>query len=489
MQDYKMLIDGRWVDSSSKVRLDTVNPYNGEVWATIPRGTAADADSAIRAAYRALKEGPWGRMLPGQRAELMRRLADLIAKQSQFLAQVETRDNGKLISETGAQLRALPSFLHYYAGLADKIEGSVPPPDRTGMFCYTRREPIGVVVAIVPWNSPLLQVVSKLAPALAAGCTVVLKPSEFTSASALEFGRLLEVAGFPPGVINLVTGLGTEIGEALVTHRLVAKIAFTGGEAGGRRVNELAAREFKHVLLELGGKSPNIVFADAKLDAAVNGAISGIFAASGQTCIAGSRLLLQDSIHDAFMDKLIGAVRSARMGDPSLSDTQIGPITTRPQYEKILGYIDIAKAEGATCVLGGRAADRGGQFVEPTIFTDVIHTMRIAREEVFGPVLSVLRFRTVDEAIAIANNTDFGLAAGLWTENMATAFVMAERLEVGTVWVNTYRAFGVHMPFGGHKRSGIGHENGMAAVEGFLQTKSVWMNYGGETPNPFVMRL
>jgi acyl-CoA reductase-like NAD-dependent aldehyde dehydrogenase len=489
MQDYKMLVDGQWVDSTSAQRLDTVNPYNGEVWATIPRGTAADADTAIRAAYRALKEGPWGRMPPGQRAGLMRRLADLLAEQAEFLAQVETRDNGKLISETGAQLRALPSFLHYYAGLADKIEGSVPPPDRMGMFCYTRREPIGVVVAIVPWNSPMLQVVSKLGPALAAGCTIVLKPSEFTSASALEFGRLIEVAGFPPGVINVVTGFGNEIGEALVAHRLVSKIAFTGGEAGGRRVNEVAARDFKHVLLELGGKSPNIVFEDAKLDAAVNGAISGIFAASGQTCIAGSRLLLQESIHDVFMNKLVAAVRSAQIGDPSLADTQIGPITTRPQYEKILGYIDIAKAEGATCVLGGRAADRGGQFVEPTIFTEVTPTMRVAREEIFGPVLSVLRFRTVDEAISIANDTDLGLAAGLWTEDMGTALLMAERLEVGTIWINTYRTFGPHMPFGGHKRSGIGHENGMAAVDGFLQTKSVWMNYGGDTPNPFVMRL
>lgn len=489
MQDYKMLIDGQWVDSSTKARIDTVNPYTGAVWATIPRGTAADADSAIRAARGALKEGPWGSMTAGQRGGLMRSLAELLVKHGDFLAQIETRDNGKPISETSAQLRAAPSFLHYYAGLADKIEGSVPPPDRGGLFGYTRREPIGVVVAIVPWNSPMLQVVTKLGPALAAGCPVVLKPSEFTSASALELGRLVELAGFPAGVINIVTGVGPEIGEALVVHPMVSKIAFTGGEAGGRRVNEAAARDFKHVMLELGGKSPNIVFDDARLDDAVNGAIAGIFAASGQTCIAGSRLLLQDSIHDIFMEKIIKSMGSAAIGDPSLTETQIGPITTRQQYEKILQYIDIAKAEGANCVMGGKAARVGGQFVEPTIFTDVSRYMRIAREEVFGPVLSVLRFHDEEEAIAIANDTNLGLAAGLWTQDMRRAFLMSERLEAGTVWINTYRAFGVQMPFGGHKQSGIGHENGIAAVDGFLQTKSVWINYGSATLNPFVMRL
>lgn len=489
MQTYSMLIDGDWVAAGDGATFETLNPFDGLPWATIPRGGADDANAAVRAAHRALKQGPWSRMLAAQRGALMRRLADLLQAEAETLAQIETRDNGKPIGETSVQLRAVGPYLHYYAGLADKIEGAVPPADRPGMFGYTRREPIGVVVAIVPWNSPMIQVISKLAPALAAGCTIVLKPSEHTSATALEFGRLVERAGFPPGVVNLVTGYGPEIGEALVAHPLVSKIAFTGGEGGGRRVNELAARDFKHVMLELGGKSPNIVFDDAKADAAVNGVIAGIFAASGQTCIAGSRLLLHDTIHDSFIERLVAAASQARMGDPHSPETQIGPITTRPQYDRILDYIGIAKSEGATCVLGGRAADRGGQFVEPTIFTGVTSGMRIAREEVFGPILSVLRFSDLDEAVVIANDTDLGLAAGVWTEDMGRAFAMAERLEVGTVWINTYRAMGAYLPFGGHKRSGIGHESGIAAVDGFLQTKSVWLNFGGDTPNPFVMRI
>ncbi len=489
MHQYDMLIDGHWVQASSGQRLESINPYDNEAWATIPRGTAEDADRAIRAAHRALKSGPWGKMLAGQRGALMRRLADLLAEEAEALARIETRDNGKSINETRAQLRAIPPYLHYYAGLADKVEGTAPPADRPGMFAFTRREPIGVVVAIVPWNSPMIQVISKLAPALAAGCTIILKPSEYTSATTLEFGRLIEVAGFPPGVINLVTGLGGEIGEALVSHPLVAKIAFTGGEAGGRRVNEIAARDFKHVMLELGGKSANIVFDDAKLDDAVNGVIAGIFAASGQTCIAGSRLLVQNSIHDVVVERLVETAGRARMGDPSLADTQIGPITTRAQYDKILDYIAIARDEGAMCVLGGGPASRGGQFIDPTIFTGVTPTMRIAREEVFGPVLSVIRFADAAEAVAIANDSNLGLAAGVWTQNMGRAFSVAEQLEVGTVWVNTYRAMGVYMPFGGYKRSGIGRESGQEAVDGFLQTKSVWMNYGTDTPDPFVMRI
>jgi aldehyde dehydrogenase (NAD+) len=489
MQNYQMLIDGNWVDASSGERLETINPFDGLAWATIPRGAASDADMAVQSAHRALKKGPWSKMFASQRGVLMRRLADLLTDEAERLAAVETRDNGKPIGETNAQLRATPTYLHYYAGLADKIEGTVPPADRPGMFGYTRREPLGVVVAILPWNSPMLQVVSKLAPALAAGCTVILKPSEFTSATALELGRLVEAAGFPAGVINIVTGLGSEIGEALVAHPLVAKIAFTGGEAGGRRVNEMAARDFKQVMLELGGKSPNIVFDDAKLDNAINGVIAGIFAASGQTCIAGSRLLLHDTIHDAFVTKLVATASEAIKGDPSLPETQIGPISTRPQYERILRYIDIAKAEGATCVLGGEASGVGGQFIDPTIFTGVTNSMRIAREEVFGPVLSVIRFKDVEEAIAIANDCDLGLASGIWTEDMGRAFSVAEKIDAGTVWINTYRAVGVYMPFGGYKRSGIGRESGLEAVDGYLQTKSVWINHSSETSSPFVMRI
>jgi (Z)-2-((N-methylformamido)methylene)-5-hydroxybutyrolactone dehydrogenase len=349
-----------------------------------------------------------------------------------------------------------------------------------------------VVAAISPWNSPLLLTAWKVAPALAAGCTVVMKPSEFTSASTLAFVRLFQEAGFPPGVVNVVTGFGKEVGTPLVEHPLVRKISFTGSDATGRVINELAARHFKHVSLELGGKSPNIVFADANLDDAVNGAVSGIFAATGQTCIAGSRLLLQDSIHDAFVEKLLALARTARMGDPMSTETQVGPVTTVPQYQKILGYIDIAKKEGARLVMGGQPAKRPecgtGRFVEPTVFCDVENEMRIAQEEVFGPVLSVIRFKDEDEAVRIANAVRFGLGAGVWTNDIGRALRMAERVQAGTVWVNTYRLISYLAPFGGYKDSGLGRENGLAAIQEYLQTKSVLINAGAAVSNPFVMR-
>jgi aldehyde dehydrogenase (NAD+) len=349
-----------------------------------------------------------------------------------------------------------------------------------------------VVGAITPWNSPLLLAAWKLAPALAAGNTVVIKPSEFTSASTLEFVKLFEEAGFPPGVVNVVTGFGKDVGTPLVEHPLVKKIAFTGSDATGRAINELAAKTFKRVSLELGGKSPNIVFADAKIEDAVNGAVSGIFAATGQTCIAGSRLLLQESIHDAFVEKLLALAKTARMGDPMSLDTQVGPVTTRPQYEKVLGYIDIAKKEGAKLLLGGGAATRPecgkGWFVEPTVFAGVNNKMRIAQEEVFGPVLSVIKFKDDEEALAIANDVRFGLGSGVWTSDIGRAIRMSERIQAGTVWINTYRAVSYLSPFGGYKDSGLGRENGMDAMREYLQVKSVWINTGAVTGNPFVMR-
>ncbi|NWK94861.1 carnitine dehydratase [Sphingobium lactosutens] len=489
MREYRMLVGGAWVEAASGQRFETFNPYTGEAWATLPRGNADDADAAVQAAYGALKRGPWSKLTAAGRGALLRKLGDLMAENAEALARTEVRDNGKLYGEMGAQLRALPQFAYYYAGLADKIEGAVPPPDRDGFFTYTRREPVGVVVCIVPWNSPLALMASKVMPALAAGCTIVLKPSEFTSASALEFGELFEQAGFPPGVFNVVSGFGKEIGQPLVEHPRVAKIAFTGGEESGRRVNELAARHFKRVTLELGGKSPNIVFDDADIESAVNGAVAGIFAAAGQTCIAGSRLFLQDSIHDRFVERLVEVAGAAILGDPNSEETQIGPIATKPQYDKIIEYIAIAKGEGAFCALGGKASELGGQFIEPTIFTGVSPDMRIASEEVFGPILSVLRFRDEEEVVAMANDTTFGLAAGVWTQNIGRAFRMSASLEAGMVWINTYRAVGIGMPFGGMKHSGIGRENGIEGIEGYLETKSVWLNYDGETGNPFVMKI
>jgi aldehyde dehydrogenase (NAD+) len=349
-----------------------------------------------------------------------------------------------------------------------------------------------VVAAITPWNSPLLLAAWKLAPALAAGNTVVWKPSEFSSVSALEFGELFEKAGFPPGVVNIVTGYGSEVGEPLVTHPDVAKVAFTGGDKTGEQVYQMAARGLKQVTLELGGKSANIVFDDADLDAAVNGVVSGIFAATGQTCIAGSRALIHRPIHAEFVDRLLTLAKTARMGDPLDSSTQVGPITTLPQYEKVLDYIRIAKEEGAVCRLGGKRGGRSecgsGWFVEPTVFTGVKPEMRIANEEVFGPVLSIIPFEDEEEAIRIANGTVYGLAAGVWTTSMRRALTMSERLEAGTVWVNTYRAVSYMSPFGGYKRSGIGRESGVEAIREYLQTKSVWIDISGNSPNPFVLR-
>ncbi len=489
---FPMYIDGAAHEASSGEWFESYNPFTGRPWALIARGNKDDADRAVQAAYEAFTTGPWPALTASQRGALLRKLADLIARDAERLAEIEVRDNGKLIAEMAAQLRYLPQWYYYFGGLADKIEGAVIPIDRPSMFNYTRHEPLGVVVAISAWNSPLLLASWKLAPALAAGCTVVVKPSEYTSVSMIEFCKLIEEAGFPKGVVNVVTGFGAEVGEPLVQHPKVAKIAFTGSEAGGQRVYETAARGLKRVTLELGGKSPNIVLDDARLDDAVKGAISGIFAATGQTCIAGSRLLLQDSIYDAFVDKLVAFAKTAKMGDPLNPATQVGPVTTRPQYDKVLSYIDIAKREGATCVLGGGPAKKpecgDGWFVEPTIFTNVSNDMRIAREEVFGPVLSIIRFKDDEEAVRIANDSPYGLAAGVWTQSMKRAFKMSEKLQAGSVWVNTYRAVSYMSPFGGYKRSGLGRENGQQAIFEFLQTKSVWISTADEVPNPFIMR-
>ncbi|MEM7224739.1 MAG: aldehyde dehydrogenase [Pseudomonadota bacterium] len=493
MEKYQSFVDGEFVDPLSNDWFETVNPYSGEAWALIPRCGEADVARAVEAADRAFSQGPWPTMSASARGALLRKLGDLVARDGRMLAEIEVRDNGKLLTEMAAQLAYLPQWYHYYGGLADKLEGSVIPIDKPEVFNFTLHEPLGVVAAITPWNSPLLLLTWKIAPALAAGNTVVVKPSEFTSASTLAFMKLVQEAGFPPGVVNVVTGFGAEAGSPLVDHEKVAKVAFTGSDVTGAKIYQQAARTIKHVTLELGGKSPNIVFDDADLDQAAKGAIAGIFAASGQTCIAGSRLLVQDKIHNAFVDKVLSIARTAKIGDPMKADTQVGPVTTPPQYQKVLDYIDIAHNDGATCVLGGKPAEgpeiTGGQFVEPTIFTDVTNHMRIAQEEVFGPVLGIIRFKDEAEAIQIANDIPYGLAAGVWTQSIRRAIKMSKALRVGTVWVNTYRAVSFLSPFGGYKKSGLGRENGIEAIRNYMQVKSVWISTAEEVPNPFVMQL
>ncbi|MGB3864266.1 MAG: aldehyde dehydrogenase [Xanthobacteraceae bacterium] len=491
MDKYQMLIGGKWGDPVQPEWFDSYNPFTGAPWARIPKAMPADVNRAVEAADAAFR-GEWRALSASARGKLIHRLGDVIAANADRLGEIETRDNGKLIAEMRAQLRYIPSWFHYFGGLADKLEGRVIPIDKPGVFNFTREEPLGVVAAITPWNSPLQLATWKLAPALAAGNTIVWKPSEHSSVSALEFGRLFEEAGFPPGVVNIICGFGGDLGEALVTHPKVAKVAFTGGDFTGQKVYEMAARGIKPVTLELGGKSANIVFDDANMSNAVKGVVSGIFAATGQTCIAGSRALIHSSVHDQFVEELLALARTAQMGDPLSEGTQIGPVTTRAQYDKVLDYIAIAEKEGATLVLGGHPAQRpecgAGWFIEPTIFTGVTPDMRIAQEEVFGPVLSIMKFDDDEEAISIANGTQYGLAAGVWTESIPRALTMSERLEAGTVWVNTYRAVSYMSPFGGYKRSGIGRESGLSAIREYVQEKSVWIDTSGKVANPFVMR-
>lgn len=492
MKAYDCYIGGRWCQAESGEHFESVDPFLARPWAQIPRCDRRDVDIAVAAARDAFERGAWADMHPTQRGHLLRRLGDLISRDADHLAAVEVQDNGKLYAEMRGQVGYIPQWFHYFGGLADKIEGAVLPIDKPDMFTYTRHEPVGVVAAITPWNSPLLLATWKLAPALAAGCTIVLKPSEFTSASTLELMRLVEEAGFPAGVLNVVTGFGADVGEALTTHSGVDKIAFTGGENSGRHIARNAAQNFKRLTLELGGKSAQLVFPDTDIDKAVKGVVSGIFAATGQTCIAGSRLLVHETIHDEFLDRFVSLAKTARMGDPMDLQTQVGPITTKPQYERVLSCIEMARAEGAECVIGGKPANRpecgDGWFVEPTVFANVSNSMRIAQEEVFGPVLSVIRFREDDEAYAIANDTAYGLAAGVWTGDQGRAFTAAKRLRAGSVWTNTYRAVSYMAPFGGFKSSGVGRESGQEAIYEYLETKCVWMSYGKDVPNPFVMR-
>jgi aldehyde dehydrogenase (NAD+) len=476
----KLLIGGEWKPSASGAVFDTINPATGEVLTQVASATAEDVDRAVQSARAAFddEKGPWRRLTANDRARLMWKLADLIEKNIDEIAELETLDNGKPIFESRyVDLPMVAEVFRYYAGWANKIHGETIAA-RPDAFTYTMREPVGVVGAIVAWNFPLLLASWKLGPALTCGCTVVLKPAEQTSLSALRLGELILEAGFPAGVVNIVTG-AAETGQALVAHPGVDKIAFTGSTAVGKEIMKSAADTLKRVTLELGGKSPNIVFADADIDAAVRGAYNGIFYGKGEVCAAGSRLFVQKQVHDELITKLVDRTKKLKPGDPLDPKTRLGAIVSEQQMAHVLGYIDSGKSEGATLVTGGgRASVDGGRgyFVEPTIFDKVSNEMKIACEEIFGPVLATIEFDDVDEIAAMANANPYGLAAAVWTNDIRKAHRMASKLKAGTVWINTYNIFDVALPFGGYKQSGFGRELGAQALESYTELKSVYLN-------------
>ena len=482
-----MLIDGSPRPARSGRTYESVDPFTGGPWARVPDAGAADVDAAVAAARTAL-EGPWGQLTATQRGKLLHRLGELIARDAPKLAELETRDNGKLLREMAGQMAGLPEWYYYYAGLADKVEGSVIPADKSNYLVYTRHEPVGVVAAIVPWNSPLLLLTWKLAPALAAGCTIVVKPSDYTPVSTLAFAELAAEAGFPPGVINVVTGWGPEVGQSLSAHPGINKIAFTGSTAVGKLIAKAAAENLTRVTLELGGKSAQVVFPDADLDAAANGVIAGVFAATGQTCMAGSRVVAHRDVADALVERIVARAATIKIGNPLDADTEMGPMATGKQYATVLSHFESAQSDGATVACGGKPVESlGGWFVEPTVLVDTTPQMRAVREEIFGPVVAVTTFGTEDEAVALANGTEFGLAGSVWTKDVHRAHRVAARLRAGTVWINAYRVVGPHVPFGGFGASGIGRENGVDAIREYTETKSVWVELTGATRDPFTL--
>ncbi len=489
-EQFQMLINGQWIGAKSGKTFESINPATEQVWGEFPFADANDVDDAVCSAHAAFESDEWRLMAASQRGKLLRKLGDLVGKNKEKLAQLESKDNGKLIRETLGQVGYLPEFFYYYAGLADKVEGETLSLDKADLFGYTVREPLGVIAGIIPWNSPLYLTAIKIAPALATGNTVVLKPSEHASATLLELGKLALEAGFPAGVLNVITGYGLPCGDALTRHPLVKKIAFTGGSESAKHVIRNSAENYAKLSLELGGKSPNIIFNDADIDSAVNGAVAGIFAAAGQSCVSGSRLLVQEDIYEEFVSRLTERAERIVVGDPSHIETEMGPMATASQLAIVERFVDIALTEGAKLRTGGKRADiQSGWFYTPTILECNSNNDTLMQEEVFGPVAAVIPFKGEAEALAMANDSKYGLAAGIWTQNLAKAHRMIKGIRSGIVWVNTYRAVSASAPIGGYGQSGYGRECGIDSINEFTQIKTVWINISSEPmADPFIMR-
>ena len=489
MEHFKHYINGKF--SSGSERFETLNPANGMPWATFPSATEDESNFAIESAHKALYDGAWSSLTPTQRGKLIHRLGDLISEHASELGDLETRDSGKLAVETRAQSSYVSDYYYYYAGLADKIQGEVLPIDKPDMRVFTTREPIGVVVAIVPWNAQLFLSATKIAPALAAGNTLVVKASEQAPAALFKFAELVEKSGFPPGVINIITGFAEPCGRVLTTHPKVARIAFTGGTEVARHIVRNSAENFAHVSLELGGKSPMLIFEDCNIDGAVNGIIAGNFGASGQSCVAGSRVFIQRSIHSKIVAKIKERSKNIIVGDPLDSDTQVGPLATKLQVERALSVVKQSIKQGASLIFGGNKPShkKEGWYFEPTLLDCPNQEFDCVKTELFAPVISVIAFDTEEEAIRMANDSAYGLGAGVFTENLARAHRVSEKIQSGIVWINTYRAISPIAPFGGVKQSGGSREAGIDAIHEYTRTKTTWINTSSEPmSNPFIMR-
>ncbi|MCQ4632493.1 aldehyde dehydrogenase [Shinella sp. CPCC 100929] len=488
-----LYIGGKWLEPKSGEHLPSYDPTTGRQWYEFADAGADDVNAAVRAAQDAFVDPKWRRMTQTDRGKLVRRLAELFLENADTLAEIETRDNGKLIKEMRAQMRALPDSYTYFSGMADKLQGDTVPVNKLDMLNFTMREPIGVVGMITPWNSPLMMLTGTLAPCLAIGNTVVIKPSEHTSASTLALMELIEEAGFPPGVVNVVTGAGRTAGEALVRHPGLAKVVFTGSTETGRKIAANAAANLVPCQMELGGKSPHVVFADVDIERAVNGVVAGVFAAAGQTCVAGSRCFVERSIYDRFVEALVERTNRIAIGHPMSETSDIGPLALSEQVKKVKTYVASGLAEGARVAAGGKQPRRedlaDGWYFEPTVLTDASNDMGFMRDELFGPVVGVMPFSSESEMIALANDTRYGLASGIWTKDIDRAMRFARAVDAGTVWINTYRSASFMSPMGGFKESGYGRRGGFDVMREFSRVKNVVLDYSGAMQDPFVIRL